>query len=143
MANVSGPTSSGQTYFVKTLLQHCMSKISPPSERIMWIYKRCQPLFDTIKSTVYPSVEFIQGIPLDLEQDSFVHPRTRNLVILDDLMSTAAKDSRINESFTEGSHHRNISVVTIKICTITKIPPRDEIVITWFCLITPWTDNKS
>lgn len=34
-------------------------------------------------------------------------------MILDDLMSTAAKDSRINELFTEGSHHRNLSVMAI------------------------------
>lgn len=55
----------------------------------------------------------MQGIPLDLDQNSFIHPRTRNLVILDDLMSTASKDSRINELFTEGSHHRNLSVIAI------------------------------
>ena len=28
-------------------------------------------------------------------------------------MSTAAKDSRVNELFTEGSHHRNLSVIAI------------------------------
>lgn len=55
----------------------------------------------------------MQGIPLDLDQDSFIHPRTRNLVILDDLMSTASKDSRLNESFTEGYHHRNLSVIAM------------------------------
>lgn len=112
-ANVSGPTYSGKTYFVKMLLQHCKTKISPPPERILWLYKRWQALYDVIKTNVYPPVEFIQGIPLDLEQDFFIHPRTRNLVILDDLMSTAAKDSRINELFTEGSHHRNLSVIAI------------------------------
>lgn len=89
------------------------TKISPPPERILWLYKRWQPLYDVIKTNVYPPVEFIQGIPLDLEQDSFIHPRTRNLVISDDLMSTAAKDSRINELFTEGSHHRSLSVIAI------------------------------
>ena len=67
----------------------------------------------SIKETVYPKVDFIQGIPLDLDQDSFIHPSKRNLVILDDLMSTAAKDSRVNELFTEGSHHRNLSVMAI------------------------------
>lgn len=112
-ANVSGPTCSGKTYFVIMLLQHCKTKISPPPERIMWLYKRWQPLYDVIKTNAYPPVEFIQGIPLDLEQDSFIHPRTRNLVISDDLMSTAAKESRINELFTEGSHHRNLSVIAI------------------------------
>ena len=28
-------------------------------------------------------------------------------------MSTAAKDPRINDLFTEGSHHRNLSVVSL------------------------------
>ncbi|CAC5424530.1 unnamed protein product [Mytilus coruscus] len=32
------------------------------------------------------------------------------MIILDDLMSTSAKDSRINDLFTEGSRHRNLSV---------------------------------
>ena len=112
-ANVSGPTFCGKTYFVKTLLQNCMTKISPPPQKIIWLYKRWQPLYDVIKTTVSPQVEFIQGIPLDLDQDSFINPRIRNLVILDDLMSSSAKDHRVNELFTEGSHHRNMSVIAI------------------------------
>ncbi|CAC5390500.1 unnamed protein product [Mytilus coruscus] len=35
------------------------------------------------------------------------------MIILDDLMSTLVKDSRINDLFTEGSHHRNLSVVVL------------------------------
>ncbi|VDI57436.1 Hypothetical predicted protein [Mytilus galloprovincialis] len=35
------------------------------------------------------------------------------MILLDDLMSTSAKDSRINDLFTEGSHHRNLSVVVL------------------------------
>ena len=131
-ANVSGPTSCGKTYFVKLLLQHCMTKISPPPERIVWLYKRWQPLYDVIKETVYPKVDFIQGIPLDLDQDSFIHPSKRNLVILDDLMSTAVKDSRVNELFTEGSHHRNLSVIAInQNLYFNKDPSRDATVTTW------------
>ena len=95
------------------VVANCMSKICPPPKRILWLYNRWQHLYDIIKASVSPTVEFIHGIPLDLEQDSFVLPGTRNLVILDDLMSTAAKDTRINELFTEGSHHRNLSVVAI------------------------------
>lgn len=112
-ATISGPTSCGKTHFCKMLLQHCLTMIWPPPKRILRLYKRWQPMHDVIKSTVYPSVEYIQGIPLDLDQDSFIHLRTRNLVILDDLMSTASKDSRINELFTEVSHHRNLSVIAI------------------------------
>ena len=32
---------------------------------------------------------------------------------MDDLMSTAAKDPRINDLFTEGSHHRNLTVIAL------------------------------
>ena len=112
-ANVSGPTSCGKTHFVKDLLQNCSTKISPTPQRIIWLYKRWQPLYDDIERTVYPKVEFIQGIPLDLDQDTFINPKTRHLIILDDLMTMASKDSRVDELFTEGSHHRNISVIAI------------------------------
>jgi hypothetical protein len=37
-------------------------------------------------------VEFVQGIPIDLEKDSYIDPAVRNLIVLDDLMATAAKD---------------------------------------------------
>ena len=65
-----------------------------------------------MKRAVYPPVEFIQGIPTTLE-DAFVSPLENNVIILDDLMSTTSKDSRITELFTEGSHHRNLSVISI------------------------------
>ena len=35
------------------------------------------------------------------------------MIILDDLMSIASKDPRINDLFTEGSHHRNLSVILL------------------------------
>jgi len=111
--SISGPTSSGKTTLVKNLLQSNHEKIHPPPQRILWLYKRWQPLYDVIKSTVTPSVEFIQGIPLHLERDDFIDPQVRNLIVIDDLMSTATKDSRITDLFTEGSHHRNLSVICL------------------------------
>jgi len=108
---VAGPTSCGKSFLVKDMLQRYV--ISPPPERIIWLYKRWQPLYDVIKAMVKPDVEFIQGIPLDLEKDTFLDTQVRNLIILDDLMSTAAKDPRITDLFTEGSHHRNLSVLAI------------------------------
>lgn len=80
-ANVSGPTSCGKTFFVKLLLETCLSKISTPLKQIIWLYKRWQPLYDVIKDTVSPSVEFIKGIPMDSKEDSLVNPQTRNCSI--------------------------------------------------------------
>lgn len=84
-----------------------------PPERIVWLYKRWQPLYDVIQSKVYSKVEYIQGILLDLDQDFFINPKTRNIVILDDLMLSASKDSRIDELFTNESRHRSLSVIAI------------------------------
>ena len=60
-----------------------------------------------------PRVEFIQGIPSNLEDDDYFDPRINNLLILDDLFSEAGKDKRITDLFTEGSHHRSLSVISI------------------------------
>lgn len=100
-------------WFVKNILQNVKNLCEPVAERIIWLYKRWQPMYDEIKTTVWPKVEFEQGIPLDIEKDSYLDPSVRNMIVLDDLMSTAAKDPRITDLFTEGSHHRNLSVVVL------------------------------
>lgn len=66
-----------------------------------------------MKNTVIPPVEFVQGIPIDLDKDEFINPTLRNLIVVDDLMSSMAKDARFNDLFCEGSHHRNMSVIGI------------------------------
>jgi hypothetical protein len=107
----SGPTSCGKTFLVKRILQEHL--IKPWPQRIIWIYRRWQPLYDDIRRTVWPPVEFIQGIPVDIDNDSYLDPSTRNLIVLDDVMASSSKDGRITELFTEGSHHRNLSVIAI------------------------------
>jgi hypothetical protein len=70
-------------------------------------------MYDEIKTIIWPNVEFVQGIPLDLEKDSYLDPTVRNMIVLDDLITTTSKDPRITDLFTEGSHHRNVSVVVL------------------------------
>jgi len=50
---------------------------------------------------------------MDLDGDDFFDPRIRNVIVLDDLMSTTTKDPRINDLFTEGSHHRNLTLISL------------------------------
>jgi hypothetical protein len=76
---VSGVTSCGKTNFVKQLLQNSHQFIQPTLQRIIWLYKRWQPLYDEIQKTVTPRVEFVQGIHIDLEKDSYIDPSVRNL----------------------------------------------------------------
>jgi hypothetical protein len=70
-------------------------------------------MYEIIGKTVFPPVEFIQGIPSDLECDSFFDTGVRNLIVLDDLMSSAGKTQSITDLFTEGSHHRNLSIIAL------------------------------
>jgi hypothetical protein len=87
--------------------------MAPSPQRIIWLYKRWQPLYDEISRTVVPRVEFLTGITMDLDGDHYFDPRIRNVIVLDDLMSIAAKDPRINDLFTKGSHHRNLTVIAL------------------------------
>ncbi|WAR25193.1 hypothetical protein MAR_010897 [Mya arenaria] len=91
---ISGPTACGKTTMVKELLQNHSTNIQPNVQRIVWLYKRWQPLYSIIKETVLPRVEFVQGIPTDLEDDDFFDSRINNLLILDDLFSEAGRDKR-------------------------------------------------
>ena len=68
------------------------------------LYKIWQPLYREIQKST--ESEFFLGNPVDLESDGFFFPKKRN-------MSTSPQDSRINDLFTEGSHHMNLSLVVL------------------------------
>ena len=114
---VSGPTGSGKTWLIKDIFRHNI--IFPAPQRVLILFKRWQPLYDEIKKII-PYAEFIQGIPTDLDHDDFFDVAKNNLILMDDLQSTTANDPRIADLFTEGSHHRNLSVINL---TQTLFPP--------------------
>ena len=106
-----GPSGCGKTTLMKNLLQKNDTIINPAPQRIVWLYKRWQPMYDVIKSTVNPPVEFIEGIPAGI--DTFFNQTKNNLLIIDDLMSSCGDDPQMTEIFYEGSHHRSLSVVLL------------------------------
>ena len=103
-------SACGKTTFVKELLLNHGQRIRPTIQRIVWLYKRWQPLYDDIQKSVLPKVEFIQGIPTNLDDDDYFDPQINNLLILDDLFHESGKDKRITDLFTEGSHHRSLTI---------------------------------
>ena len=52
----------GKTTFVKELLLNHDQRIRPNIQRIVWLYKRWQPLYDDIHKGIQPKVDIIQGI---------------------------------------------------------------------------------
>lgn len=107
---VSGPTGCGKTQFLSNLLLRKM--IQPEPERIIYVYGDWQPAYDKIKEK-YPHAEFVKDFDDSLYDT--LQPTTRNLVVFDDQMSNedARNNTGLMRYFTQGSHHRNATVVYI------------------------------
>ncbi len=105
---IAGPTLSGKTTFVKRVISNEM--IQPPPERIIWFYKEKddEAEMDSMRRE-FPYVQFHS----DLDPSIFdkIDSAERNLVILDDVMSEAGDSKPVAKLFTQGSHHRNMTVI--------------------------------
>ena len=93
---VSGPSNSGKTYFVKTVI-----------ENIVYIYSCWQPIYDDLLKI--RNIHFIEGIPKSLCDDTVLPVHTRNLLIIDDLMNDACNNLEVQYVFTKYVHRRNLS----------------------------------
>ena len=80
-----------ETWFVKNLLENREQWISRAPQRIMWIYGQWQTLYPEMQGII----EFVKGIPVNIEDEQFLNPTIRNLIVIDDLMSEASNDKRI------------------------------------------------
>lgn len=101
---VSGPSGCGKSSLVKSILDEDIIESKP--DRILWLYAEDQPLYHKIKN-----VEFIQGVPDDLE--TRFDSRYKNVLVLDDLMTHFHSDERLTRLFSVGSHHKNLSIIFI------------------------------
>lgn len=112
---VAGPTGCGKTEFMVRLLQS--RSLQPFPERIEWVYSEWQSAYDRILALKLPGtkVSFVKEFDDSLYET--LSPKVRNLVVLDDQMESATvrqgKGSALAKFFTQGSHHRNLTVVYI------------------------------
>ena len=86
----AGPTSCGKTTWVTNLLES----------------DRWQKLYDDMLDSI-PNMEFVQGIFRDTDFDT----SQPTLLIMDDQMREGTQSGDVCDLFTEGSHHRNVSVI--------------------------------
>ena len=97
---VAGMTGSGKTVWVQSLLQQAQNVIDQPPDRIVWCYSQWQPAYTQLLM-MKPSIEFVQGIPSSLENDTYLDVNIRNLIVIDDQMIEAGSDNRIVNLFTK------------------------------------------
>ena len=106
---VSGASGSGKTYFVKTVIENLDCLISKPINNIVYIYSCWQPVYDSLLEI--RQINFIEGLPSSLADDTILPPQKNNLLIIDDLMSQASESDEVQKVFTQYCHHRNLSCI--------------------------------
>jgi hypothetical protein len=79
-------------------------------DKIYWIYTEWQPAYTEILQT-RPEIVFMRELGNSF-YDSLL-PTYRNLVVLDDQMNREGDSKTLARLFTEGSHHRNLSIIYI------------------------------
>lgn len=84
-----------------------------PPDRILYCFGIHQPLFDEMAQTI-PNISFHQGLPTMDTIEEFTAERKHRLIVLDDLMHRVVHDVDMELLFTQGCHHRRISVLFLK-----------------------------
>ena len=95
-----GPTMCGKTHYLAQLIKHRDAVITPNVQRVVYSYKKYQPIFDTMTG-----VEFVQGLNFELDRS------TPTLLIIDDQMGDC--HSKLTDLFTVGAHHDNCSIIFV------------------------------
>lgn len=104
---LAGPTMCGKTHFLVQFLSEHM--LSPFPQRIVLVYSEKQPAYSEIMHQ-FPCLELLQG-PINSELYESFRAELRNLLILDDQMTTAANSTELTKFFVQGAHHRNLTIM--------------------------------
>ncbi len=105
---VAGPTGCGKTNLVYNIIVKDM--FDPRPQRIVWIYSEWQDFYRKLKE-YNQKIEFTTDVSTQLYES--LSPNIRNLIIVDDKMTEAGNSKVMSRLFTEGSHHRNLSIIYI------------------------------
>lgn len=109
---VCGSTGAGKTRWVYRLLQHLHGMFAnEPPVAVLYCYGIYQPLFEEIAKL--PSVTLHEGLPTSDELDEFTRDRKHKRIVLDDLMQQVITNDGMELLFTQGCHHRRVSVVFV------------------------------
>ena len=102
---IAGPTGSGKTAFVLKLIKDNLFNTN--FAQIVWFYNEWQSEYESFDKVVVFRKECDEGFYESLS------PLQQNLIVLDDQMSKLGDSKLLSRLFTEGSHHRNLSVIYI------------------------------
>ena len=102
---VSGPTSSGKTYWTHKLLTNNM--FTEPVVSVLYCYGVYQDYYNKMS---IPNIEFHEGLPT-LEKVQSLNDGQFHVIVLDDLMEHIIKSVETQNLFTKYCHHYNITAI--------------------------------
>lgn len=105
---VCGPTMSGKTHYVFNMIKNQSKIFSHSFSRTVYCYGEWQTLFESVSN-----VEFIHGLQPVFQNEDFFDAKDSTLLIIDDLAVAACNDPHTSKLFTQGIHHRNLTIVFI------------------------------
>ncbi|KAK3106055.1 hypothetical protein FSP39_011753 [Pinctada imbricata] len=79
-------------------------------DRIMYCYGIHQPLFDDMELEI-ENLEMKKGLPTSKEIEDFTKDRKHRLIVIDDLSHQLLNNQEMELLFTQGCHHRRLSIV--------------------------------
>ena len=94
--------------WVKKLIENRNEMINKEINRVIYCYGEWQSEFDKMEN-----VEFIKGVDSVFKDNDFFRSGESTLLILDDLANELSGNPKASKLFTQGIHHRNVSIVFI------------------------------
>lgn len=106
---ICGASASGKTTFMVECIKNKskLFKDVVPAQ-IYYFYGVHQPLYDRLEKDF--NVVCHQGAPSQSDVDRITANGKSNMIILDDLMDDVASQPTLSRLFTQGCHHRQVSV---------------------------------
>ena len=105
---ISGPTSSGKTYWVKRLIKENMFTETIAS--VLYCYGVYQKSYEEFEDN--NKIQLHEGLPT-LEQIQTLNDRKFHVIVIDDLMESVICNKKMEELFTKLSHHYKCSTIFI------------------------------
>ena len=110
---ISGQTGSGKTQWKYKFLTNINDMYSKdPPTKILYCYGIHQDLFEQMERSV-PHFYSKQGLPTVEELDEFTRDKRHKLIIIDDLMHEVMQNKDMELLFTQGTHHKCVSLILI------------------------------
>lgn len=110
----SGPSLSGKTTFITSLLDRTEDLISERIDSVVWFYGVKTPALSTLEAKYHRDWFTCQpGLPDTENLEQYVERGKRGLFVLDDLADAVSNSPFITTLLNNYVHHKNISVILV------------------------------